>query len=127
MAKRRSQTTLDPLLQFLDRVPALSVLSSATDAPRWWVKLRIDVEHPLAWRVVQELGHVLNYLSTEQRLPTRFYPVSPPPYLNGGVSFLSWIVENTDDAFTTAKTAEWLEGRMPRPVEDEEVWEVDGE
>ena len=28
----------------------------------WWVKFSIDIEHPLAWHVVQELGHVLNYL-----------------------------------------------------------------
>jgi hypothetical protein len=48
------------------------------------VKFAIDIEHPLAWSVVQELGHVLNYVSLEERLPTVFMPVSPPPYMNGG-------------------------------------------
>lgn len=49
----------------------------------WWFKFSIDVEHALAWQTVQELGHVLNYLSTNERLPTLFFPVSPPPYMNG--------------------------------------------
>ena len=47
----------------------------------WWMKFQIDITHPLAWHVVQELGHVVNYISLEERLPTVFYPVSPPPYL----------------------------------------------
>ena len=29
----------------------------------WWIKFGIDIEHPLAWGVVQELGHVLDYVS----------------------------------------------------------------
>ncbi|SPE35761.1 hypothetical protein SBA3_2300022 [Candidatus Sulfopaludibacter sp. SbA3] len=52
----------------------------------WWVKFAIDISHRLAWNVVQELGHVLNYLSVNERLPTVFKPVSPPPYANGGWS-----------------------------------------
>lgn len=48
----------------------------------WWVKFSLDTRHPLAWRVVQELGHVLNYLSLDDRLPTVFFSVSSPPYLN---------------------------------------------
>ncbi len=46
-------------------------------------------------------------------LPTRFYPVSPAPYLNGGPkNFLSWIIENTDREFTPDNMKEWLEGRL---------------
>ena len=29
----------------------------------WWFKFQINVDHPLAWQTVQELGHVLNYIS----------------------------------------------------------------
>lgn len=47
----------------------------------WWIKFAIDVDDPLAWNVVQELAHVLNYLSIHERLPTAFKPVSPPPVL----------------------------------------------
>jgi hypothetical protein len=89
----------------------------------WWVKFGIDIEHPLAWHVVQELGHVLNYLSVEERLPTVFKPVSPPPYMNGGPrEFLSWVIECSDKDFEPGSVAKWLEGRLPRPVEDPAQW-----
>jgi hypothetical protein len=81
----------------------------------------------LPWRHVQELGFVLNYVSVEQQLPTVFMPVSPPPYLNGGVEFLSWVVESKDPSFTPDQCAEWLEGRLPCPVDDAEKWKMDAE
>jgi len=78
--------------------------------------------------VVQELGHVLNYLSVNERLPTVFMPVSPPSYLNGGPKeFLSWVIECKDRDFKPETCAQWLEGRMPRPVDDEEQWKPDDE
>ncbi len=92
----------------------------------WWVKFSIDIDHPLAWRVVQELGHVLNYLSLDERLPTVFKPVSPPPYLNGGPGeFLSWVIECPEKEFKPSTLVQWLEGRLPRPVHDLAQWEVD--
>ena len=54
-------------------------------------------------------------------------PVSPPPYMNGGVEFLSWVIESTDPSFAPEKCAEWLEGRLPRPVDDLAQWEMDDE
>ena len=71
----------EPLISFLKQVPAVTtpIGHGYSDAGRWWVKFAIDITHPLAWRVVQELGHVLNYVSVEDRLPTVFKPVSPPP------------------------------------------------
>ena len=90
------------------------------------MKFAIDIGHPVAWHVVQEFGHVLNYLSTTLRLPTTFKPVSPPPYMNGGPrAFLSWAIECADPAFAPATVAEWLEGRLPRPVCDLEQWARD--
>ena len=92
----------------------------------WWVKFGIDIANPLAWHVVQELGHVLNYVSIEERLPTVFYPASPPPYMNGGPEdFLSWVIETKDPEFSPDRAREWLEGRLPRPVEDLEQWNTD--
>jgi hypothetical protein len=74
------------LVQYLGRVPAVSgpIACGTFENGNWWVKFTIDLSHALAWCVVQEFGHVLNYLSLEERLPTVFMPVSPPPYLNGG-------------------------------------------
>lgn len=90
---------------------------------QWWLKFAIDIDHPLAWHVVQELGHVLNYLSTTERLPTTFKPVSPPPYLNGGPRrFLAWVIECADGRLAPDRVAEWLEGRLPRPVADPAEW-----
>jgi hypothetical protein len=120
----------DKLLGFLERLPAIdlpagreSIGLGTFDNGNWWVKFQIDTHHELAWRHVQELGYVLNYVSVEERLPTVFMPVSPPPYMNGGVEFLSWVIESTDPDFAPDKCAEWLEGRLPEPVDDPEQWE----
>jgi len=90
---------------------------------RWWVKFSIDIENKLAWHVVQELGHVLNYLSVEERLPTVFKPVSPPPYMNGGpVEFLSWVIECPEPSFKPGTVAQLLGERLPQPVDDISQW-----
>ena len=118
----------EPLLAYLKRVPAVSanIASGKFESGNWWVKFSLDTSSSLAWAVVQELGHVLNYLSLDERLPTVFMPVSPPPYMNGGPEqFLSWVIESADSSFTPASAAEWLEGRLPRPVEDLAEWESD--
>lgn len=120
---------IEPLTAFLTRVPAVSgaIGSGRANNGLWWVKFHLDIDHPLAWRVVQELGHVLNYVSLESRLPTVFMPVSPPPYMNGGPhDFLSWVIEARDADFSPAKCAEWLEGRLPRPVDDVSAWSLEG-
>lgn len=93
------------------------------DDGNWWIKFSLDIAHPLAWSVVQEFACVLNYLSLDERLPTRFMPVSPPPYLNGcPADFLSWVIESSDPSFAPDTAAEWLEGRLPRPVDDATQW-----
>lgn len=122
----------EPLFQslesYLTRVPAI-VQPLGTDIEEdgsWWIKFAIDIENPLAWSVIQELAHVLNYLSINERLPTSFKPVSPPPYMNGGPrEFLSWIIECSDREFTPETTAEWLARRLPQPVDDLSKWDVD--
>ena len=115
------------LESFLLRVPAIKEhIGKGVENDKFWVKFSIDISHPLAWNVVQEIGHVVNYLSLEERLPTVFYPVSPPPYLNGGPDlFLSWIIESQNDEFTPEDLAEWLEGRLPNPVDDETEWKME--
>jgi len=115
------------LTSYLERIPAVegNVATSSGDdgAAGWWVKFSLDIGHDLAWSAVQELGHVLNYLSPLERLPTVFKPVSPPPYLNGGpAEFLSWVIECDDPDFRPGTCAEWLEGRLPQPVEDLAQW-----
>ena len=52
-------------------------------------------------------------------------PVSPPPYMNGGPrDFLSWVIECKDAGFNPEACAEWLEGRLPRPVNELERWKI---
>jgi hypothetical protein len=45
--------------------------------------------------------------------------------MNGGVEFLSWVIESTDPSFPPDKCTGRLEGRLPRPVDDLEQWEID--
>ena len=125
MGDERDFITLET---FLLRVPAITgtIGKGRFENGNWWVKFRIDITHPLAWNVVQELGFVLNYLSVNERLPTVFMPVSSPPYLNGGPSeFLSWVIESTDPKFKPGTAKKWLEGRLPEPVDDISMWNSD--
>lgn len=118
------------LRDFLAAIPGVdpSIGHGLDDTGNWWLKFSIDIDHPLAWNVIQELGHVLNYLSLAERLPTVFKPVSPPPSLNGGPrDFLSWVIECSDKDFRPADCAEYLEGRLPRPVNDLTQWQLDEE
>jgi len=114
------------LVDFFAGVPAVSVVSSQVeDDAYWWIKFDIDLEHHLAWRVVQEFGFVLNYISVSEPLPTVFKPVSPPPYLNGGTEFLSWVVESTFNYIDPEWILSFLEGRLPQPVSDETAWMIE--
>lgn len=119
------------LLDYLSRIPPVQKnetpwggFGSGEDnnGLTWWVKFSLDIDHPLSWTAVQELGYVLNFLSLGERLPTIFKPVSPPPYLNGGPSeFLSWVIEGPIE-MPPGTVAKWLEGRLPQPVDDVGQW-----
>ncbi len=124
----------DKLLTYLERLPAIdlpagrkSIGYGEFENGNWWVKFKLNTIHDLAWRHVQELGFVLNYVSLEEPLPTIFKPISPPPYMNGGEEYLSWVIESQVPDFTPALCAEWLEGRLPRPVDDLNEWSCDDE
>ncbi|MCW8965350.1 MAG: hypothetical protein OQK82_01485 [Candidatus Pacearchaeota archaeon] len=121
-------SAINTLTEYLSKIPAIfgEIANGEEDDGRWWVKFEIDINHQFAWRAVQELGHVLNYLSIEERLPTNFHPVSPPPYMNGGPEeFLSWVIECNDPDFKPGTCAKWLEGRLPNPVDDLSQWEIE--
>ena len=125
MGDERDFNTLE---SFLKRIPGIvgTIGKGRSETGNWWVKFAIDVDHPLAWNVVQELGCVLNYVSINERLPTVFMPVSPAPYLNGGPrEFLSWVIESTDPKFKPGTAKKWLEGRLPQPVDDITAWNMD--
>jgi len=74
------------LIDFLARVPSVQVtdrpkrgIGSAIEPSGWWVKFSLDISNPLAWNAVQELGHVLNYLSLDEPLPTVLSPCPRRP------------------------------------------------
>jgi hypothetical protein len=122
MSDDRAFQTLETFLALLPGVAPPFGHGYEADG-QWWVKFSIDIGNSLAWHVVQELAHVLNYLSVDERLPTVFKPVSPPPYLNGGPrEFLSWVIECSDGEFKPGSVAKWLEGRLPQPVQDFDQW-----
>jgi hypothetical protein len=119
------ESSFETLKAFLARVPAVQqpIGVGALKGGGWYAKFGLDIHHKLAWNVVQELGHVLNYVSVDERLPTVFMPVSPPPYMNGGPEdYLSWVIECRDTSFVPDMAAQWLRGRLPTPVDDERRW-----
>ena len=127
-----NQEYFEKLIIFLEKLPAIdlpagrkSIGYGEFENGNWWVKFKLNLSHPLAWRHVQELGHVLNLRSIEQPLPTVFKPVSPPPYMNGGEDFLSWVIESNETDFTPENCAKWLEGRLPSPVENLTLWAIE--
>jgi hypothetical protein len=126
------ENKFENLLSYVERLPAVdlpagrkSIGFGEFEDGNWWVKFKLNTHHELAWRHVQELGFVLNYVSIEEPLPTIFKPVSPPPYMNGGEEFLSWVIESKEPSFTPDSCTEWLEGRLPRPIDDLEQWGID--
>ncbi|MHA3050076.1 MULTISPECIES: hypothetical protein [unclassified Acinetobacter] len=124
-----SNLNFERLEQFFAKVPSVQasrIVGHGDDGQHaWWFKFFIDLEHPLAWQTVQELGHVLNYLSTNERLPTQFLPVSPPPYMNGEAKdFLAWVIQCNHADFSPDVVCDWLEARLPTPVEDESQWKI---
>lgn len=124
-----AELSFERLYQFFSKVPSVQesrIDAHGTDGDHaWWFKFQIDIQHPLAWQTVQELGHVLNYLSTNERLPTQFLPVSPPPYMNGDASdFLAWVIQCNHPDFSPDVICDWLEARLPSPVDDVEQWKI---
>ncbi len=48
--------------------------------------------------------------------------------MNGGPkNFLYWIIESKEITFTPGNLKEWLEGRLPNPVDNISEWENDDE
>ena len=115
---------LSRLADFLGRVPATKVfLTSKPDVAPWWVSLELDIDAPVVWNVIQELAYVCNGLSLSTTLPVVFKPVSPPPYLNGGPrDFLMWRIEALTHDASPDVLADYLEGRLPQPVDDLSRW-----
>lgn len=121
-----------PLVDYLACLPAIVTdrtplrgMASGSEGDLWWVKFCIAIDDPLAWNVIQEMGHVLNYLSPSERLPTVFKPVSPPPYLNGGPhAYLSWVIECATADMDPATVAEWLDSRLPASA-DHDAWALE--
>jgi hypothetical protein len=118
--------SFNELSSFMASIPAVSteIANGQDNEGFWWIKFKIDINHPLAWNVVQELGHIMNYLSLNEKLPTIFFPVSAPPYMNGGPQeFLYWVVETKDKKFSPKLLSECLEARLPQPVDDLMQWQ----
>ena len=117
---------LPKLVEFLNRIPAVHVIAhETTPSAYWWVKFTVDIQHPLAWSVVQALAFVLNEISISEKLPTIFKPTSPPPYLNGGPDeSLFWVIESTYNYVDPHEIAQVVEARLPNPVEHIERWRL---
>ncbi len=122
MSKDQSFEKLEDLIS---KIPGVNkpIISGTYANGIWWVKFSIDINHPLAWNIVQEFGHAINYLSINERLSTVFYPVSTPPTAKDDpTAALAWIIEATEKELTPYELTEWLVARLPYPVEDVNEW-----
>jgi hypothetical protein len=118
---------IEKIKDLLLKIPCIKdVYVSEKKKPFWWLKFSIDIDSNIAWNVVQEFSHILNYISVDEKLPTRFYPVSAPPYMNGGPKdFLYWIIEPTIPFVDSNIIYDFLIGRLPEDLEKEENWILD--
>lgn len=119
----RGVRTLAKLIATLPSVQP-SVGTSGPSEVRWWIKFSIARNHPLAWHVIQRLGWVLNYYSLDERFETTFHPISPPPDLNGGPEFLSWVIEATLPLSNPDNVTRALRDAIPKPVKSESLWRL---
>ncbi len=118
------QSGLENIKTLLKKIPCVRfIATSKIGEPFWWLKFGIDINSKIAWAVIQELGHILNYISINDKLPVKFYPVSPPPYINGGPEeFLSWVVEPVIPFVDTNIIYDYLIGRLPENYDKDESW-----
>lgn len=58
-----SDADFERLITYLRSVPGIShsIGNGRFENGNWWVKFGIDIAHPLAWNVVQELGCVMGH------------------------------------------------------------------
>jgi hypothetical protein len=116
-----------PLLESLRTVPAIHdpIGSGVGTEVRWWVKFGIDIAHPLAWNVVQELTRSELSVARGTAADRIHASLAAAVYDEGPKDFLSWVIESTDSQFTPGDCAEWLKGRLPRPLSDPAQWNTE--
>jgi len=101
-----AELSFDRLYEYFCKVPSIQknlIDAYGTDGKSaWWFKFQIDVDHP-----------------------SQFLPVSPPPYMNGEAKqFLAWVIQCNHADFPPDVICDWLEARLPSPVEDAEKWKI---
>ena len=125
MAAIQDTHGFEKLAGILDQIPAVKgVLNSGSDAHRvWWIEFSIDIKHRIAWNVIQEISHILNYASYDEELVSVFKPVSPPPYKAGGPDeSLTWTIESRSESFSPGTCAVWLQNKLPDPIDSIDAW-----
>ncbi|HIG40054.1 MAG TPA: hypothetical protein EYQ14_05865 [Gammaproteobacteria bacterium] len=114
----------DKLCGLLARIPAIEQVIWSTELHNpWQVMFRIDLSHPIAWNIIQELGSILNYASYDEELKSVFKPVSLPPFKVGGPDGnLMWLIESNSTEWGPDICATWLTNKLPEPVDDPDAW-----
>ena len=81
------------LTEYVSKIPGIegSLGSGIFDDGRWWVKFTINIQHELAWRVVQELGRRPGGRSTgggvfHTKANLGRYPVESVNFLTSGIA-----------------------------------------
>ncbi len=110
--------------QFISKFPSVEWVSSKQhDDGFWWVKFHLNMENPVSIVIVQALAHILNAKSLNDPLPTRFFPTSSPPYMNGGPKVhLHWVIEPFTHDVTVSDIFAAIDSTLLFDIESEVEW-----
>ncbi|MEM8706317.1 MAG: hypothetical protein AAGE98_07665 [Actinomycetota bacterium] len=108
------------LVDYVGRLPAVrgrvSTSADAISTTGWWVSFRLDVDDPLAWRSIQEVGHALNGVVGDG-VDVWFGPTSTGPWQGGPRDFLDWVICSPDGATRPGTVAKRLADAIPEPFD----------
>jgi hypothetical protein len=107
------------LIALLSQIPSLKNFdSSGVDFRYWWVSFEMDIDSPIAWKIVRKLGLYLNTMSAEMLLPTVFKPI-PGEWPDDP---MRWEIVSTAPRLNPTDVASWLSIKLPSPLGEESSW-----
>ena len=121
---RRSSTAvsrqgLQRLITLLDQLPCLDNFDSGeAESQCWWISFELDTGSPIAWRVVRELGLLLNTRCSSKLFCIVFKPL---PH-EGDCANVRWEICSTAPGLDPAEVARWLRENLPQPMNEESAW-----
>ncbi|WP_342068908.1 hypothetical protein [Yoonia algicola] len=107
----------------INQTPAARFVSSQeNESSHWGVQIELELNHSLVWHVIQRYSYTLNWLTTTNPLPTKFFPRSLPSENGPPEDLLHWRIECIDPLFLPDHAANELQRQLPENISNEEDW-----